>query len=108
MDFEQIRPALINYIKRVNKFASVTEAVVFGSVAEGRATSESDVDMLILSDQFSGLDEDERSRLLYRASAGLPFDLHVYGLTPMEFEHASELTALGALKKQKTILLNVP
>ncbi len=105
MDFQQIEPELIKYLSRVKKTVSVARAFVFGSVAEGKATAESDVDLVVLSDQFGNLDEDERSRILYRASVGLPFDLHVYGLTPAEFEQASPLSTLGTLKTQKTIPL---
>ena len=49
------------------------------------------------------MDLDERSKLLYRASVGFPYDLHVYGLAPREFNQASPLTALGEIRRHQTI-----
>mgnify|MGYP001578260309 len=61
------------------------------------------MDLLILSEDFVSLDEDERLRILYRASVGFPRDLHVFGVTSEEFEKASPLTTLGIVRNQKTI-----
>ncbi|MCJ7741044.1 nucleotidyltransferase domain-containing protein [Candidatus Microgenomates bacterium] len=103
MGFENIKPALISYIRRLEKNIAVSKAIVFGSYASGKARKDSDVDLLILSDDFAKFDEDEREKLLYRNSVGFPIDLHVYGLTPKEFSSASPLTALGTIHDQKTI-----
>lgn len=105
MDIEQVKPKLNTYLKKVGQHIRVKEALLFGSLVTGQATPDSDVDVLILSDDFARLDEDERSKLLYRTSAGLDFDLHVYGVTPEEFASASDLTALGAIRQQKTFRL---
>jgi len=105
MDFEQIKPALISYLHRLEKQLTINQALVFGSIAQNQADETSDVDLLILSDDLSKFDEDDRARILYRASVGLPFDLHVYGLTPQEFDTASPLSVPGALKHQKTLKL---
>jgi len=105
MDIEQVKPKLNSYLKKIGQHIRVKEAFLFGSLVTGEATSDSDVDVLILSDDFVHLDEDERSKLLYRTSVGIDLDLHVYGLTPEEFASASKLTALGALHQQKTYRL---
>ena len=79
MDFQQIKPAVKNYIKTISRDMPIKEVVLFGSFAEGKATEESDVDLIILSDKFSQMDEDRRLRFLYRRSVGFPYNLHVYG-----------------------------
>ena len=105
MDFEQIKPALKSYLKKLSLRVGIAQAIVFGSIAEGKATADSDIDLLIISPDFARFDQEEREKLLYRTSVGLPFDLHVYGFTLKEFDAASTLTALGLLKKQKVIRL---
>lgn len=103
MDIQTIQPEIKKYLKNVNRHITVSDALVFGSVAEGRATETSDVDLLVLSEDFAKLDTDERAKLLYRASVGFPYDLHVFGLTPQEFHSASPLTSLGKILQSKTV-----
>lgn len=106
MDAKTVQPALKIYLTNVKRQIRVSSAFLYGSVAEGRASATSDVDLIVLSDDFAKLDPDERARLLYRASVGFPYDLHVYGLTPKEFNDASPLTSLGQVKTAKRILLD--
>ena len=109
MGFTEIQPALKAYLDRVKQHVTISKALVFGSVAEGTARSDSDVDLLILSEDFASLDEDDRAKLRYRASVGFPYDLHVYGFTPQEFADASSLTSLGAIRNlKKYSIVNVP
>lgn len=103
MDINQIKPAITSYLSHVGKRIRVDGALVYGSFVRGDTTQDSDVDMLILSQDFASMNEDERLRILYRASVGFPRDLHVYGVTPSEFQHASPLTTLGSIREQKTI-----
>ena len=107
MDFTAIKPKVIAYLERLQKHIHVSQALVYGSFAQGKASTDSDVDLLIISEDFGSLDEDKRSRLLYRASVGFPYDLHVYGLTSSEYKNASPLTTLGAIRQSKTIQINV-
>lgn len=106
MDIQTIQPAVAKYIETIRKHIRVKEARVFGSFALHNASDTSDIDLLILSDDFATIDMDERSKLLYRASVGFPYDLHVFGLTPQEFDQASPLTALGQVKNTPTILFH--
>lgn len=98
MDFKQVEPAVKQYIKRINKKLPVKEVILFGSYAEGKATKDSDVDLIILSNKFLNMDEDKRLRILYRNSVGFPYDLHVYGFTTQEFASVSPLTTLGEIR----------
>ncbi|MBI5620684.1 nucleotidyltransferase domain-containing protein [Candidatus Gottesmanbacteria bacterium] len=103
MDINQIKPAIIDYLSNLRTSIRVDKALLFGSFVRGDATPESDLDMLIISKDFAPLNEDERLRILYRASVGFPRDLHVYGVTPEEFQQASPLTTLGNVRSQQTI-----
>lgn len=106
MDFIQTQPIIKQYIARIKKHIRLDAALIFGSLAQQRATEESDIDLLIVSDDFASMDEDERLRLLYRLTVDIPLDFHLYGVTRHEYESASPLTALGALHRQQTIQLS--
>lgn len=107
MDIAAIKPKITAYLKRLKKHIHVSQALVYGSFADGIARTESDVDLLIISDDFATMDEDKRSQLLYRASVGFPYDLHVYGLTSWEYQNASPLSTLGEIRRSKIIQINV-
>lgn len=103
MDIQAVQPAVKQYIEAVAKLIHVQEALLYGSLVEGKQSQTSDVDLLVLSDDFLSMDADERSKLLYRASVGFPYDLHVYGVTQNELTSASPLTTLGQIRQEKTI-----
>lgn len=104
MDQRKIQDALNRYLQNLKRRVKVSSALVFGSLAEGRADP-NDIDLMILSEDFKKLDTDERLKILYRSSVGFPYDLHLFGVTPEELEKSSPLTGLGAIKKSKTINL---
>lgn len=105
MDAQTIRSSLSQYLDKLKSQINIQKAILYGSVATGTATDTSDVDLLILSEDFSNLDYDERSKLLYRTSVGFPYDLHVYGTTPTEFAQASALTSLGQIRQSKDVIV---
>ena len=98
MGITAIKASLKNYLDKLNSQLPLDGAYLYGSWAEDKATLESDVDLLILSTHLSKLSEDDRSRLLYRLSVGIPLDLHIYGLTPDEYKNASHLTTIGVVR----------
>ncbi|MBI4034860.1 MAG: nucleotidyltransferase domain-containing protein [Candidatus Chisholmbacteria bacterium] len=98
MDQATITQSLKSYLTKLNKFVSVDEAYLFGSSSSGTAKEDSDIDLLILSKDFSKYDPDTRLKIIYRASSGFPYDLHAYGVTPDEYASASPLTTLGAIR----------
>lgn len=103
MDAQTIRPFIDQYAKNLRKRINISKILLYGSVAQGKATDNSDVDILVLSDDFISLDADERGQILYRASVGFPYDLHAIGLTSEEYIHASPLTTAGAIRNTETI-----
>ena len=60
MDINQIKPIIISYLNRLTKDVSVDKAFIFGSLAQGKASRESDIDLMILSKDFRKMDADER------------------------------------------------
>jgi hypothetical protein len=98
MDQAEITQYLKTYLAKLGKVISIDEAYLFGSLSTGKAKEDSDIDLLILSRDFSKYDPDTRLKIIYRASTGFPYDLHAYGFTPEEYASASPLTTLGAIR----------
>ena len=95
----KIKPIIDNYLKKVTNKLAVHQVILFGSYAQGKAGKDSDIDLLIISQDFAKMDDDDRLKVLYRLSVGFPYNLHVYGITPDELLHASPLTTLSEIKK---------
>lgn len=106
MDQKSIKPAIINYLSELKKQIKVDKALLFGSYTSNKADSASDIDLLIISSDFTKIDNDDRSRILYKASIKFPYDLHVYGVTQEELNQASSLTTLGSLRQKTSILIS--
>ncbi|HEX9596848.1 MAG TPA: nucleotidyltransferase domain-containing protein [Anaerolineales bacterium] len=95
MDTRPIARRLTEFRKALAKQIQMAELIVFGSYLEGNATEDSDIDVIIVSDDFTGMTEDERLDILEDA-AGLDEPIiHAWGFTPREMEQAGELTTLG-------------
>lgn len=103
MDIQTIRPALKQYVDAISRHVRIGRVLVHGSIVNKGHGEVHDIDVLVLSDDFAYMDTDTRSKLLYRASVGFPYDLHVYGVTNEEWEHASPLTTLGQIRNSPMI-----
>ena len=95
MGKKQARTYLKEYIKRLNEDIQPQEVIIYGSFLRNDYDPEtSDIDLLVISNTFARMDEDERLRLLYRKTTGLPLDFHLYGLTKGELKNISPLNSL--------------
>ena len=78
----------------------VSKVILFGSQAKGDATEESDIDIVVLSEDFRNKDIFERARLTMDAEVltikkfMIPFD--ILTMTLEEFESRSSLVGLYA------------
>jgi len=76
---------------------NISKIILFGSQAEGRETEDSDIDIVIISEDFRGRDIFERAMLTKAAEIKtirkfmVPFD--IITLTPEEFESETSLIA---------------
>lgn len=96
---------LKRYLKKVRDEVEIDKAFLVGSWAKGKASEESDVDLLVLSDTFKDMDMDQRLSLLYRKTVGMGLELHIHPVTRKELESASRLTSLGMIRMDKKISL---
>lgn len=95
MDISHVKQPLKQFLRALSEQVKVNELIVFGSYVEGRATAESDIDVLVVSDDFAHLNEDERLDLLYDAAWKTEPEVHPWGFTSQELRQASRLTTLG-------------
>ncbi len=90
VELEQI----IGAVKAFKKRAGVEKAYLFGSYAKGRATEDSDVDLVLLSGKFEGKKFTERLKGLWlKWSLGVPADFICY--TPEEFEREKRRVSIA-------------
>ena len=81
----------------MEKGLGISKMILFGSRAAGKATDESDVDVLIISEDFQDKDVFERAEMTKYAEIAtikkflIPFD--IITLTPEEFESGSSIIA---------------
>lgn len=102
MGIKKIKPIINIYLKELEKKIKPERVIVFGSYAKGKATGESDLDLVVISSDFSRKSFDERFSLLAKARLHPELKkiaMDVFGYTPKEFEAASPLTTLGEVKE---------
>ena len=77
--------------------------ILYGSYAAGKAREHSDLDLLVVSDDFEDMDLWERLCLLGRARKGVVRPIEILGLTEEEFEAEGKGTFIGNEVKLKGI-----
>lgn len=89
------------YIAKLKKKVKIDKVMVYGSVLTKKFNPErSDVDVIVLSPNFTPKKAEEVQSLLYRESVGFPFDLHIYGMTREEFENPLRYSSLSVINKK--------
>jgi len=95
MDIKKFRKPINQFINQMPKSIKVDQVILFGSQLEGTATKDSDIDVIVVSDDFKQMSEDERLLMLYKARREIEPEVHPWGFTKEELDQASELTTLG-------------
>jgi predicted nucleotidyltransferase len=72
--------------------------ILFGSQAAGTATEASDIDVVVISDGFSGKDYWERIDILAEAIYAVYAPLEAIAMTPDEWENSDSLIIQSARK----------
>ncbi|PIU56035.1 MAG: nucleotidyltransferase domain-containing protein [Chloroflexi bacterium CG07_land_8_20_14_0_80_51_10] len=81
----------------------VQKIILYGSYACRRATEESDIDLVVVSDNFKDMDLWERLCLLGRARIGIRKPVEILGLTEEEFAAEQGGTFIGDEVKSKGV-----
>ena len=86
------------FLGELAKYIKIEKAFLFGSWAEGRAREESDIDLLILSNNFENMDFWEKVKLLGKIKMQLLEPIDAVGMTPAEFKKGGSLISEFAKK----------
>jgi predicted nucleotidyltransferase len=85
-----IDPAVIRFAQRLSDEKGASHVLLFGSRARAVHDDDSDYDIIIVSEQFEGVDRFKREHglksMFYEEGGFAPMDL--FCLTPDEFENA--------------------
>ena len=79
----------------------VRKIILYGSHATGNAREDSDLDLLVVSNDLKDMDLWERLCLLGRARKGIVRPMEILGLTEEEFEAEGKGTFIGNEVKLK-------
>lgn len=94
----EIDPAVVRFAHRLSDEIGASHVLLFGSRARSSHDDESDYDIIIVSEQFDGVNPLHRGRglrsLFYEVGGAAPMDL--FCLTPQEFENAKNNMTLIA------------
>ena len=96
---------IAHYLAFVGQHVQVERAFLYGSYAYDTPRSRSDVDMVVLSLDFAQMDrrrcQEQLAIWAWQAGVG---DIEALGLTPEEFETASDLSLLGEVREKGVIV----
>jgi hypothetical protein len=96
---ETLQSECIRFVSAVCRKVIVTQVVLYGSYAQERAHAWSDIDLAVLSHEFTGHSLTRRAILLrYMClDAGTP-EVQAIGLTPHEFDHGDYPRILSSIR----------
>ena len=110
MVYEDREPTgrIAHYLAFVGRHVRIERAFLYGSYAYGAPRLRSDVDMVVLSLDFAQMDCRRRQEQLaiwaWQAGVG---DIEALGLTPEEFEAASDLSVLGEVRERGIVVYDI-
>jgi len=94
-----------NFIGEARKTLSSDKVVLFGSRASGRQSQWSDIDIIVASDDFIGIDFIQRlttlGKIAWQAKAT---EIEALGFTSNEYDSASELDFLWQIKQNGKVV----
>jgi len=101
---KSIKDNLKMFKKEVNEEIPIKEMILFGSRAEGKVGKDSDIDLIIVSDEFEGLDFFQRGAKMYGYwKLDYPVDFLCY--TGKEFEKLAKKITIVREAVRKGIVI---
>jgi predicted nucleotidyltransferase len=91
MDKGYALEAIKRFLEELKKYIEIEKALLFGSWTEGEAEEGSDIDLLIVSNDFAKMDFWEKAKLLGKIKMQLLEPIDAVGVTPEDFEKSRSL-----------------
>ncbi|MFQ6082621.1 MAG: nucleotidyltransferase domain-containing protein [Candidatus Aminicenantia bacterium] len=92
------------YIRIISKDISVERVILFGSYVRGDYDRESDIDLAVISPDFSKKDYLENIQYLYRIGSDMEEIIEALPYTSEEYENADPRSFLGEIKRTGKIV----
>lgn len=105
LEEDKLRGRLDRYLASVRREVDVHKVVLYGSYAYGIPRDDSDIDLVVLSNDFAQIPKLERHQWLgwIAWQAGTDY-IQPLGFTPKEFESASPLSLLGEVRERGVVV----
>lgn len=99
---KQIYQVISDYKRRLESLGvNIGKVILYGSHAAGKAREDSDIDLVVVSDDFKNVDIWERLCLLGCARIGIKRPMEIMGLTEEELESDDNVTFIKDEIKSK-------
>lgn len=98
MATKKIQNAINAFLKNLKGKITPSEIVMFGSRITSQAQSDSDIDLVVVSDDFYEMSEDHRLDILYHASKFIKPEIHPWATTKDELQQAEDQTLLATIR----------
>lgn len=101
---KEIYSIITDYKRRLEDSGiKVKKIILYGSFARGKAREDSDIDLVVVSDDFKEMDLWERLCFLGRARMGIKRPMEILGFTEAEFLAEETGTFIGDEVKSKGV-----
>jgi predicted nucleotidyltransferase len=99
---KEIYQVISDYKRRLESLGvNIGKVILYGSHATGKAREDSDIDLVVVSDDFKNMDIWERLCLLGRARIGIKRPMEIIGLTEEELESEDNVSFIKDEIKSK-------
>ena len=96
-----------SYVKKLESKLPVKKALLFGSAARGKMNKNSDIDIIVISDNFKKMKLINRLVFLsrFRGEEFLDWPMDILGYTPKEFEKLSKVSTMFSEAKKEGVVI---
>ncbi|HZX47984.1 MAG: hypothetical protein A2Z47_06830 [Thermodesulfovibrio sp. RBG_19FT_COMBO_42_12] len=103
---QTIKKIIFQYIYNLQALGiSVQKVIIFGSQAKGTFTEDSDVDIVVISNEFEKMGLWEKAKYLGRAARGIPYPIEAIGFSPSQLKKSRQGTLIDEAKRSGVEIL---
>ncbi len=98
MDISHVKSQLDQFLDSISKNIKVEQMIIFGSYVHGETHPDSDLDVIVVSDDFGHIREDKRIGFLDNAAEDIQPIIQAWGVTHQELRLAGKQSILGSAR----------